>query len=237
MRFACPSIALFALLAIGCTLGTNKEVAGSLGNIVFVYHCDPVASLDDAECDTRSTPSTLPPIALDATFMVGEKKRDDLFVSNTLESGASDRIVEDGSSDSYVTFTALAPGVTSLVHFGAEEDSDYVDVHVEAPNALQLSEVTLADGVVTATIAAVADTLTLTAPNAVVRAVPIDAQGNLLAGAAPDLYTWTSSDPSVVSLVSQPATHMIEVVAGASGTSTLAVSVAGLSASTKVTVP
>jgi hypothetical protein len=238
MRFAfVPGALVASSLLAGCNVGTDKLMKGSLNMETFDYHCSLTDSLEDPYCDAQFDSPAFPAhIALGASFFIDVQDSGGPH-SGTTTADPSRIAVAPGSSGLFTTFTALEPGVTSLVYIDdAHHGSDYIDVDVEPPDGLQINQVTVLASQVTATQGVVAGALSFSGTSMALRAIPIDAQGRVLAGTLPTPYTWTTSDPNVLPITGGVHSHVVEIAPGTAGISMLTANVGNLSFMLEVTV-
>lgn len=239
---------LWVALATGCDEGGSVDAAGERGELnngTFFYVCNDKA---DAQCDEDAVvgardpaTSAFPPLARGGRFSVRFEYDDDPVLLNYLIFAGP---YVEGMEGSPV-FTAVAPGVTAVAAVDESSSLAYDLVHltVVEPAALRISETTTTQERVE-DIAAGVDlelgsdaVLDITAEVTLAtrtffRAAPVDGAGNVLAGALDT--TWTSSDPGVVAIVSDPENNVIEIEPLGSGTATLTVTMGDLTATVPV---
>jgi hypothetical protein len=233
--------AVMVAFGAGCADQT-RERPGSLGRATFSYECEPAIG-DDPYCDFLATDRGFPLLALEGKFLVRATADGALDTKVPVVTAAPSRILfEDGpvqsaAEDGGPTLaTALAEGVTSIL--AESTAADYIDVFVAEPVDLALTEVQIgASGHVTGTIGPLSFEASFEAQRVFVRAAPLDANGEELAGALPNAYAWTTSNPEVVAVESGQDEHLVELSLGESGTSTLEVELGELKQTIEVTVP
>lgn len=216
------------LASVGCDDVEPQQpevvLLGSLGRATFTYGC---AGPGDAQCDLDADlaplreDSPFPLIAVGSRFEL-EAEADGLG-SIGLGTASEDflSVDEDG-----LTVTAERPGVVSVVALSDGVPFDFADIELVEATDLKILQATpagsfegvdidIGDGEVSAEVD-VEFTFKF-------RAVLTDADGTILAG---DLgCAWTSSDPTVAEITTDPEENVVTVVSGAAGTAVISVEV------------
>lgn len=195
---------------------------GSLGRATFTYEC---AGPGDAQCDVDAD---LAPLREDSPFpLIAVGSRFELSAESTgigpLDLGSASGAFLSLDADGR-TMTAERPGVVSVVALQGGSPLDFADVElVEAANlkilqatpegSFEGAEVDIGNGEVSAEVD-VEFTFKF-------RAVMTDADGTILAGDVD--CAWTSSDPSVAEITTDPEENIVTVVSGQAGSAVITV--------------
>jgi hypothetical protein len=218
--------ALVVLTVAGCEEGEPPsqppvELFGSLGRVTFTYDC---VGPGDAQCDVDADLAPLREESLFPRLGVGSRFEltgvSEEFGPIEIDSASPEvlSVEEDG------TLLGRAPGLLSVVALHQGVPLDFADVELVEPAGLKLLQATpegsfegvdldIGNGEVTADIDA---TFTFK-----FRAIVVDASGSLLAGDYP--CTWTSSDPAVAEITTDPAENVVTVVSGQAGSAVVTV--------------
>jgi hypothetical protein len=227
-----PLWALAAVILSGCVLSPAPPNEGQLGSDTFFYTCVLEA---DAACNLVSSSKPLdkiPVIALGSTFGIVAEPLGDTVISPT-------PFIEQRSVGSTGSvFIAKRAGDAVLisqsnsVSKNTVEATDLTHVHIHAPTTLALSSGDVSPGFTALDPSAV---FMLTKGSTVkVRVVSQDQAGVALGGAL--LCQWTSSDPAVVALGSDPTANIVQLSGMTAGMSTVKVTYGELNVSFNVTV-
>lgn len=220
--------AVALVLSAGCDEDTPPPkqpvvvLPGGLDRAQFVYGC---AGPADAQCDVDADlapvrdASPFPLLAVGGRFELVAQTKDLAPLALDVASGAFLSLDADGK-----TLTALEPGLVSVVASRDGVPLDFADVELVEPANLKILQATpqgsfkgvdidLGDGSVSAT-ANVDFTFKF-------RAVVTDADGAILAGDFP--CVWSSSDPAVAAITSDPEENIVTVVSGSAGSAVITV--------------
>lgn len=219
--------AVLMLVVAGCDDVPEPEqpevvLLGSLGRASFTYGC---AGPGDAQCDIDAD---LAPIREEAVFpLLAVGSRFELaaeaegYGELTLDSASYDflEVGEDG-----LTMTAKRAGLVSVIGSSEGTPIDFADVELVDPVDLKILQATpegsfegveidIGSGEVSAEVD-VEFTFKF-------RAIVTDADDVILAGDFPCL--WTSSDPDVATITTDPEENVVTVVSGEAGTAIITV--------------
>lgn len=227
--------ACWALLVVcGCDNSASGQV-GELGNGTFHYLCE---SVSDAQCDDNALKGDLdestgafPPIAVEGRFQLSFVSNDGLG-AGYITPGSRAFVDFEGES----TFFGVAPGVVAVMatdsNAGRAHDLIHIRVaDVEGVRVSQTTTTTEAGGLIAAGTefniggaevdVELAGGVLAVSEQTYLRAAPVDASDNILAGAL--AVQWESSDPGIVAIVSDATNNVIEIEPMASGSATLTV--------------
>ena len=228
-----------AVLALGCAETEDPEqppavLPGSLGRAEFRYECvgagDPQCDLDADLAPTR-TDSPFPLIAVGSRIQLFAESNN---LPLALDSASEQFLAIDADG---ATVTALSAGTVSVIASQSGTPVDFADVELREPVALKILpatpqgsfegvEVDVANGQLTAE-ANVEFTFKF-------RAILVGANGELLAGDFP--CNWSSSDPDILEITSDPADNIVTVVSGNPGPGLLNVEVGDFSGTVSIEV-
>ncbi len=227
-----------AVLALGCDGKEDPKqppavLPGSLGRAEFLYECvgeaDPQCDQDADLAPTR-TDSPFPVIAVGSRFQLFAESGGPLQLGTA--SGQWLALDADGA-----TLTALRAGVVSVVASQSGTPLDFADIELREPAALKILpatpqgsfegvEVDVANGQLTAE-ANVEFTFKF-------RAIVVGANGEILAGDFP--CNWSSSDPDILQITSDPVDNIVTVVSGNPGPGVLEVELGDFSGTVSIEV-
>jgi hypothetical protein len=207
-------LAILALTACAPTSTPNEQV-GTLGNGTFNYAC---ISNDDPECPNAlgTTPATFPTIALGGTFSITYTSTNSSDPSATVMAVSPSFFANQGED-----FTAILTGTPSFVaETPAGAVLDYTTVTVASINSISVSDTTRVSS----------------EPYHSYLATAMGAVNEPLGGRV--LYTWSSSDPSVLTLQGGQETpsSSVHVVWLKNGTATLTATSGTVSGSLSINV-
>ena len=223
-----PTLLLLGLTACSDTYDHEPGPAyGELGVGVFLYECP---TSGDPFCDDGSEVSNEFPRA----FALGGRinlqydwRDDDEHLTDPppqLQSASPSLLVRQGEG-----FTAVTPGYAAVLAVtGNSEVVDLVHLHIREVDSLQ---------VVPAELPGAAPLQQLTLPAGTDRelqALAVDTDLVLLGGVLG--HTWTSADPSIVSITAGGDSGRVRIAAGTPGTTTLTVLHEDLSVQLEITV-
>lgn len=231
-RPAMLGLALMSALPLGCDSNVKQE--GELGEGTFIYTC---ARPSDAQCDEGDevvADEALGHLAVQGVFGLSYYEA----IADSSYSGignqTSDRLKVEGQlayTGPQVLITPLKPGWASV--FGASGSSmDFLNMRVFEPEGLRISRAEVG-GVFSGSFGAgsisvkVAELMTL-------RVAPTNAAGEVLAGAFDCL--WTSSNPVVAEITTDPTNNVIEIQLNQSGTSSFQVTLGALTETVEIVV-
>lgn len=220
---------LTPILIVACDDETEPEpqqpdvvLQGGLGRATFTYGCsgpsDPQCDLDADLAPLREA-SPFPLLAVGSKFQLTAEGTG--YGALTLDSGSSGFLAVDADG---VTVTASRAGIVAVVAAKDGTPVDFANIELVEPAGLKILQATpqgsftgvdidFGNGEVSAT-ADVEITFKF-------RAIVTDDDDTLLAGALP--CTWTTSDPDVARITSDPADNIVTVVSGQSGTAVISV--------------
>jgi hypothetical protein len=206
--------ALLPILACGpCDGGRPRgEVAGELGNGVFVYRC---VDETDAACAGGERPRQFPAaIAVGGAFEVTYDPVDDDLDGAVTVHSPSWLIGQDGS-----TLTAAAPGQAALAAYLGDELVDVVHVNVVVPELLVFADA--------------AGPLPVDAERTLSVAAS-DGEGGPAAGAV--VYDWSASPDALVDLVVGDSLDQVRVIGAEPGLVRIIAAVGSASTSFEIEV-
>jgi hypothetical protein len=236
---ACGSWLVFA----GCDATSETEpieqppvvLVGGLGRATFEYAC---VDLGDPQCDLDADlaplreQSPFPFLAVGSRFQLAAEGEG--YGPLVLDSASSDFLLveEDG-----VTMQALREGAASVVAAKDGVPVDFGTVELVEPAGLKILaatpqgsfegvEVDFGNGEVSAEVDA---QFTFK-----FRAIVVDGEGEILAGALPCL--WETSDSDVATITSDPADNVVVIVSGEAGSATVSVTYGELTGSITIDV-
>jgi hypothetical protein len=205
-------LASLAFTACAPTPTPNAQV-GTLGNGSFNYAC---ISDDDPDCTLGTTPAAIPTIALGGTFDITYASTNSSDPTATVLAVSPEYFVNQGES-----FTAILTGTPSFVaETPAGAVLDYTTVTVASIDSIVVSDTTAGSS----------------EPYHSYLATAMGAVNEPLGGHV--LYTWTSSDPSVLTLQGGQETpsSSVHVVWLKNGTATLTATSGSVSGSLSINV-
>jgi hypothetical protein len=224
-------LAAGGLAALGCSSASgNGAQAGELGRGTFSYVCGPGA---DAQCNSNADlpivdPSTnLPPVALgslfDLDYAPGRVESDDEAVLPVVDNQ---------------WFYAKGSGYVAVVGSKGGTADDLVHVLVEPIDHLEFAQSAVTGGSFMGEVTVPGLTATVTVNGGPLtqyyRVVPLTQDRKLLAGGLPCM--WTSSNPSVGRVVSDPAQNIVQVQFSQNGMVTFHVTLGSAAGDVNVTV-
>jgi hypothetical protein len=221
-----------ALACASCTPIDKPGADGQLANDAFLYQC---SLPSDAACDTQPADvpfEAIPEIALGARFQLRVDAADDVAVSLT-------SLVEtESSGPSGTDFLAKKEGYAVIVSEDAAATGDKTDVedltHVHVKKAAGLELFTGDDAGQFEPVSAPAKLALTPLVDRIVRVAPVDAEGQILAGAL--VCSWKSSAPDVVAVEGSSNDNVVRLSALKTGTATITVSLGELEATFDVDV-
>lgn len=220
--------AALALLAGGCDADKPAPeqpvvvLPGGLDRAQFVYTC---AGPADAQCDVDAdlapirAESPFPPLAVGGRFELAARTKDLKPLDLDVASGAFLGLDADEK-----TLTALQPGLVSVVASRDGVPYDFADVELVDPAGLKILQATPQGSFKDASIDLENGSVSATANVEFTfkfRAVVTDAEGSILAGDFP--CVWSSSDPAVAAITTDPEENIVTVVSGAAGSAVITV--------------
>lgn len=237
--------------ATGCKDDNGPEepsgLRGELDAGTFFYGCDGEA---DAQCDADAVVSAadavtgaFPPIASGATFKIGYTEDEGSFnAQHFIRTGSQAFITGEDE-----IFTTHRAGIVALVVTAASGSPiDLVHVNVAEVAGLRISQATTTEETIEDIEAGanididgsdveidVGGSVTVTT-RTFLRAAPVDANDRVLAGSLPT--SWTSSDTSVIDVVSSANNNVVEIEAGVAGSATLTVTMGAFEADVTIEV-
>jgi hypothetical protein len=230
-------VVLVVLAAAGCSSSPgNGTSPGELGRGKFSYYCDPNYKVADAQCNDNADlaivdPSTnLPSIALGASFNV-------TFSDGRDYTDDTNAIALDPNT---MRFVAIETGYAVLVGHRDDQGNaeDLVHVTIEQIDHIEFAHTAPMGGSFKGEVTAPGLMASFTVQGGPVtqlfRVVPLTKDRRLLAGALP--VKWTSSDPSVVQVMTDPTQNIITVQILKSGTATLHVTLGETAGDVTLTV-
>lgn len=243
MRFP---IELVALVSVALTTSACKDepggIRGELNAGTFYYKCHLET---DAQCDedavvaaADATTGAFPAIAAGSTFKLRFEEDGASDSSYFLSPGSSDFITSNDT-----VFTAERAGIVGLAATTTIDPVRALDlVHVRLLDVagLRISQASTTEASVDeiaggsdievdgSDVAIDVQNPVSLATRTFLRAVPVSAEGVILAGSLS--VAWTSSDVAVIDIVSDPSDNVIEIESKGMGTATLTVTMGAATA-------
>jgi hypothetical protein len=248
-RSGFAAVACLTAALAGCD-DKDSEPPGQRGELnagTFFYLC---AGDADAQCDDDAvvsdadeTTGAFPPIAVGADLMLNFVRDDAPDAQDFILAAGGETFITGVDT----TFTTHKAGIVALVATdGSSYPHDLVHVRVVEATGLRVSQATTTEQTVDELEAGaqidvsgndveidLSGSVTLTT-RTFLRAAPIGADDKILAGTLET--TWTSSDPSIVEIVSDDSNNVIEIETGAPGTATVTVQMGELTADVELEV-
>jgi hypothetical protein len=235
------SIVVIALGVAACSSSSGNGVQpGELGRGKFAYACGPGA---DAQCNDNADlaivdPATnLPPIALGSIFSVGYTDKYG-GSQHTYIADSSFFAVRDGWLVALQTGEAAIWGESPGSSDYKPKLEDMVHVKVVSVDHLELAQTKPMGGSFKGVVTVPGLTATATLAGAPVtqlfRVVPMTADRKLVAGGL--LCSWTSNNPQVATIMTDPTKNIVTVQYAQAGMATLHVTLGALAADVNVTV-
>lgn len=221
---------------LGCDAATREE--GELGDGDFRYLC---VGTSDAQCDIgeEGAEKAFQGIALDARIGVqyvpdfpGALRDFTVFGHDRVDNLRDDALGVTVITPRVPGFTALFALYAPIAGGSSPGIEDILHVVVREPKGLQISQ-REPSGSFNGSFGGLSVSVGLSAP-LTLRVAPIDADGNILAGALD--CEWVSADPDIAEIVSDPTDNVIDVQPKRSGAATFTVTLGAQTASVDVAV-
>lgn len=230
-------VGLLASVAVtGCdsTQSGNGQQPGELGRGTFTYTCGPGA---DAQCNQNADlaivdPSTnLPPIALGSTFDLG-------YSNGATQADDTAGIVLDQAVNLYGAAQTGYVAVFGLRGSGSSAPAeDLVHLKIVSVDHLEFAQTSPSGGTFKGVVTAPGITVNVTVgsgtPTQLLRVVPMTSDRKLIAGALP--CNWTSNDPTIAQVASDPGQNIVTVKLLKAGTTKVHVTLGSLAGDVTVT--
>ncbi len=228
------------------TSGCQDETGGLRGELnagTFFYRC---AERSDAQCDADAvvaqaddTTAAFPAIAVGAVFGLRFDDRDGTVGATGFEPATPKFLAVSADA-----LTAMLPGIVGVVFVDNGRAVDFVHLNLVAPASVSISQASTIEVSVDDIAAGndiVADgsdvAIDLTSPVSVssrtfLRAVPRSEDGRILAGGL--TTEWTTSDPTIIEITSDPSDNVIAIETRGTGTATLTVTQGDITAAVTI---
>jgi hypothetical protein len=213
----------------GCDSSKEENIRqGELGNGTFEYLC---ASPSDAQCDEGEVISeaAFSAIVVGGGFGLNYLDENGNDANAHIQAAAESRVSYDEVLGRWVAEQA---GDIAFIAIVGGVGDDLVHATVVEPAGVLISQRD-ASGHFTGSFGGVTIDVTIQS-DIILRVAPADAQQAPLAGALG--CEWTSDNPAVASITSDPTDNVITVHPAAAGTATLSVQIGMLSGQTTLTV-